>query len=60
MSEHKMHVDIYCPVCGKHETLIFLEPVDVAHIREHVVPPGWGHKDGRLVCKECLEVQNDE
>jgi hypothetical protein len=57
MSEHKMHVDIYCPVCGKHETLIFLEPVDVSHIREHVVPPGWGHKDGKLVCKECLEVR---
>ena len=57
--EHRMHVDIYCPVCGKHETMVFLELVNVDLIRQYVVPPGWGHKDGRLVCKEFLEVQDD-
>ena len=60
MSKHEMHVVFTCRRCGKTETLIFLEPVDVSHIREHVVPPGWGHKDGKLVCKECLEVQENE
>ena len=60
MMKHEMHVEFTCCRCGKTETLIFLEPVDVDKIRAHVLPPDWGHKDGKLVCKECLEVQNDE
>ena len=58
--KHEMHVEFICHLCGKKETLIFLEPVDVNQIRDHVVPPDWDMSDCGLVCKECLEVQNDE
>ena len=57
MSKHEMHVEFTCHWCGKTETLVFLEPVDIDKIRMHVTPPDWGFVDGGMVCKECLEVR---
>lgn len=57
MSKHEMHVEFTCRRCGKTETLIFLEPVNVDLIRQYVTPPDWGFADGGFVCKECLEVR---
>ena len=59
MSKHDMHVVYTCCRCGKTETLIFLEPVDVDKVWARVTPPVWGFVGGGYVCKECLEVQNN-
>ena len=56
----EMHVEFVCHWCGKTETLIFLEPVNVDLIRQYVTPPDWHvFADGLVLCRECLEVVDD-